>query len=278
MLKGYDEVAALMSKFFMTNRMAALKITNKCPTECSHCRECSVHNSIDIMSVKVIDKVIEQIVSTGEPENWVVCLQGGEAILFPDLCEHTISECKKHRITTNLYTSGWWWRDKENYFQLIDKWQPDIFCLSVNDWTIAKLGVGLQYADEIAEHFADNDNPVVLVYSEVYLDRPKYFNRVKYRSASFPYQLAPCGRAKSIMGTYAAQGKKENWMPRDICVLSGFEIETDGTIYSNCCAASKGCKFGSIFDMSLADLYKLPNKPRCNSTLDGTTLFIEQTN
>lgn len=270
MLKGYDEVAALMSRFFVSNRMAALKITNRCPVECAHCRECSTKDSKDIMSKEVIDKVIEQIVSTNESENWVVCLQGGEAILFPDLCEYTISKCKEHKITTNLYTSGWWWKEKDKYLPMIQKWQPDIFCLSINDWTIAKLGVGLKYANEIAEWFAKPDNPIILVYSEVNLDKPKYFREVKYRSASFPYELAPVGRAKSLIGTYKAAGKNERWMPRNVCVQSGFEIETNGMIYSNCCAASKGCVFGSIFDVSIADLYKKRQKRSCDSDYSGT--------
>lgn len=257
MLVDYNRFMRIMGKYFDSNRQANLKITNRCPVMCAHCRECSTADSDAVVTKETIDKVVQQIVDTGEPQNWIVPLMGGEALLYPDLCEYAIRACKEAKIATNVYTSGFWWRDKEKYFKLLERWQPETFCLSVNDWTVAKFG-GIEYANEIAEFFARKDNPIILNYSEVYIDRPKYYNKLKYKSALFQYEAAPVGRAKQLVGKY----DNPHWMCHG-CELSGFWIETDGTIFGNCPATIFGCKFGTVYGTSLADIYKMGRKDHC---------------
>lgn len=238
----------LAQKYFMTNNMIALKITNECPLACAHCRENSSMDNKGVVSKEVIDTIIKQIVDGGDADKWVVCLQGGDPLLYPDICKYVIDECRKHKIATNVYTSGWWWKEHKKYVPMILDWKPTIVTISVNDWTIEKNNCGLQYVDTIAEYFQSDDTPILL-YSEVNLDGAKWGQQCKYKTCTIAYELAKVGRAKNLVGTYKAQGKMERWMGTSICVLSGFEIGVDGTIYPNCCAASGGpCRFGNVLN------------------------------
>lgn len=248
----------LAFKYFQPNKMVALKVTNECPVECAHCRENASPSNKGIVTKEVVDEIIKQIVDAHEEDKWIICLQGGDPLVYPDMCEYIILKCNKLGIATNLYTSGWWYKDK-SLIERILYWKPTIFCLSVNDWTVEKLG-GIGYANKIAKYFVTDDTPILL-YSEVFLDKPKYHNQLDVKSCCIPYNLAPVGRAHSLIGTYKAIGKEEHWMKQDICVLSGFEIGVDGTIWPNCCAASAGaCKFGSIFDRNIVELSNVKRK------------------
>lgn len=259
MLLTKDTFDKLYSKYFATNRLIALKITNRCPTECAHCRECATASDESVMSQEVIDTIIKQIVDDGDPEGWVMCLQGGESILYPELCKYTVAECKRYGILSNLYSSGWWWKELPEYKKLIVDIDPDLLTISVNDWTVEKLG-GPEYADAIGDAFAGEDTRAGLIYSECYLDRPKWSRRLKNKTCTFPYQIAPVGRAKDLEGKYDL----ERWITRDTCTLSGFEIETDGRIFSNCCAATAGCYFGgTVFDLNVAKLIETKCHHRC---------------
>lgn len=242
----------LVSKYFQSNKMIALKVTNECPVGCAHCRENASPSNKGVITKNVVDEIIKQITDAREEDKWIICLQGGDALVYPDTCKYIIDKCNSIGIATNLYTSGWWYED-ENLMKQILQWKPSIFCLSVNDWTIEKLG-GIEYANKIAKNFLPNDTPII-IYSEVFLDKPKYYSQLEVKSCCISYNLAPVGRAYSLIGTYKAAGKEENWMKQDYCVLSGFEIGIDGTIWPNCCAASAGsCIFGSIFDRNIVEL------------------------
>lgn len=242
----------LAFKYFNSNKMVALKITNECPVECAHCRENASPSNKGRVTQEVVDEIIKQIVMAHEEDKWIICLQGGDPLVYPEICEYVIRNCNKHGIATNLYTSGWWYKSGIIMKEVLS-WKPTIFCLSVNDWTVEKLG-GLEYANTIAKNFISGGTPILL-YSEVYLDKPKYYEQLKTKSCIIPYELAPVGRAHNLIGTYNAVGKEEHWMSSSVCVLSGFEIGVDGTIWPNCCAASAGaCKFGSIFERNIVEL------------------------
>lgn len=245
----------LAPKYFLSNKMVALKVTNMCPVACDHCRENASMDNTGIVSKEVIDNVIDQIKNDG----WVLCLQGGEPLILPETCEYIINKCNENGIATNLYTSGFWYKHCDILIPKILEWNPTIVCVSVNDWTVAKLG-GLEYVNTIAKYFKKDDTPILL-YSEVNLDGPKYKELVDIKTCTISYELAPVGRAKNLIGTYKAAGKMERWMGRDMCVLSGFEIGVDGTIYPNCCAAAgSSCRFGNIKNVELKSLLKMRKK------------------
>lgn len=266
MIFTHEQEQTLMRDYFAKGRVIALKITNECPLACAHCREFGSMDNHGVMSKEVIDAVISQIAES-DSKKWVVCLQGGEAILYPELCKYTIDRCKEIGIMSNLYTSGWWVKDVEKYVKMILDMDPDIFCLSVNDWTAERMG-GIDYANTIAKYFAPDDVRPFLIYSECYLDEPKYGELLDVKSCIIPYQIALVGRATNLAGTYIAKGLKENWMSKSICTHSGFEIGVDGTIYPNCCAASAtSCRFGNVINnkVGLSQLVKsVRQKRRCN--------------
>lgn len=220
--------------------MLVLKITNRCPVECAHCRENATHDSAEVMTKEIIDKALSNIDSS-----WVVCLQGGEAILEHELCEYAMSIIKQKGACSNLYTSGFWWDRIDEEVEWIEKLDPTILVISVNDWTQEK--VPIEKVNEIASRFVNNKP--VLLYSECYLDKPKWFDRLEYKSCYVPYEIAPVGRAKNLENVY----KSKVWIPKSICVLSGFSVDCDGTITGNCCAATRGCVFGNVFENQLSE-------------------------
>lgn len=249
MIVSQDYWENVLLKRFSDNKILALKVTNECPVACEHCRENASMENKGVMTKEVFDEILRQICEN-EPREWIVCLQGGEAILYPDMCEYIIKKCKENRIMTNMYSSGWWYKECDKYIQKIMDWHPDIMCLSINDWSISKIGCGLEHIDKIASYFTSMSSPILL-YSEVNLDGEKWSKKCKYQTCTIAYELAPVGRAKNLIGQYSKDGKTERWMSNDYCSMSGFEIGVDGTIWPNCCMASAGaCNFGNIFDCS----------------------------
>ena len=266
----------IAKQWFATNNMVALKITNQCPVACSHCRENASMENKGVITKEVIDKVFEQIVAGGDAENWIICLQGGEAILYPELCEYVINKCKENNIASNMYSSGWWWKECDKYIPMILRWNPTIVAISVNDWLVEKFG-GLEYVNTIAKYFSDDNTPILL-YSEVNLDGAKWGKQCKYQTCSISYELAPVGRAFKLIGTYEKAGKQERWMNNSICSQSGYEIGIDGTVWPNCCAASAGaCKFGNILTgTNISELRKKSRQNRCR--IDPTRSVQKQKN
>jgi MoaA/NifB/PqqE/SkfB family radical SAM enzyme len=232
----------LYKKYFSTNKMAVLKVTNQCNIECEHCREASCAADTSFMSNEVIDTVLQQI-----DTSWIVTLQGGEPTLDLGKCKYIIDSCKEKNIVSVIYTNGWW-HNMQPYYREIEKMNPEILVISINKWT-SKL-IDISYADKIGYHF--KDSPITVIYSECHDGVPTMKDKITNTSQVIDYTISPVGRASYLQFPDINFIKKET----KLCTLSGFEIETNGKIYSNCCAGTQGCFFGSIFKTDLSGLLK----------------------
>lgn len=239
-----------LSKYFDGTTQINVKITNRCPVECAHCRELSSKNSKKVISKETIDALFDKIRKYNNKKLLIV-LTGGEALLYPEICEYIIEKCKNLNLKFTIYTSGWWYKEKEKYFEFFKKWNPLTVSLSINDWTVSKLG-GIDYANIISEWFADKDNPILLTYSEAYIDKPKYYSKLLYKSICFSYKVALVGRASSIR----EEDKKNITNGYDSCVACGLWILTNGDVYANCPATIFGCpKLGDIYNNTINELF-----------------------
>lgn len=233
-----DYLQFLYKKYFLTNKMMVVKVTNKCNLACEHCRECSGPDKNDILDWNVFTTVMDKIAD----KDWNSTLQGGEPTLFMDVVEEMTKYHKQKNILSTLYTNGWWAFD-DNICNRIEKMQPDILTVSVNEWTNKLLPINNSI--EILNRF-ENSN-IKLIISEVHKQGgPVIYPKLNTNVALSSYVLSPVGRAKDLNIYNDKDFYKKEWTH---CFQCGFTLEKD-LIYANCCAGTKGCCFGSYLDFN----------------------------
>ena len=228
----------LLKTYFLTNKMMVVKVTNNCNIRCEHCREESGPGQDEILDLNVFKSIMDKISNKG----WISPLQGGEPTLYLDTVEKMISYQKSKNIKTVLYTNGWW-AFNDNIKNRILKIDPDILVVSINQWT-NKL-IPIDNAKKIVKDF-EKERPV-LILSEVHDDKgPVMIKELEFENvANTPYAISPVGRAKQNIKFDNKNYYKKEWQ---YCFQSGFTLELDNNIYSNCCAGTKGCNYGSHED------------------------------
>jgi MoaA/NifB/PqqE/SkfB family radical SAM enzyme len=208
---------------------------------CAHCRENSGPDKDDLISSDVIQATFDQMDSS-----WLVSLQGGEPSLYLDKCAEIVQLAKSKRIMTAFYSNGWWGDDDKMIADILAL-KTDILVLSVNKWTSSLIPIERirRISDIVKSH-----TTIGLIYSECYDIKPIMKAKLAPEAFVIDYRIEPVGRASNI-----------HINPDPLCKRIGFTIETDGTVYGNCCRSTQGCRYGSIFDIRLKD--HMERRKRC---------------
>jgi organic radical activating enzyme len=219
-------IEKLIPAYFASNKMLVFKVTNRCNIECEHCREESGLNFNEVISVDIINKAFDKIDDT-----WIITLQGGEPSLFLERSKTICDIAKQRNIPHVFYTNGWWANDEEICRYIFDEIHPTYMVVSINKWTNQKIPI--ENANIIADKIKDRDT--ILIYSECHDFGPTMKNLLTNTSQVMDYEIARVGRAKDILSGIS-----------NICFQSGFTLEVNGGVYSNCCMGTKGCYYGDI--------------------------------
>jgi len=206
--------------------------------------------------------------------NWLMCLQGGEPMEFPEKCREIVEIGRKNNMMTMLVTSGFWIRDQKLCDFVLEKIRPMYLTFSINEWT--SKHVPIEDINLMAELLKDRRD-IVMFGSSVYgytpdmtaedndfqkLDKSqkKINEQLRHRFFRTPVPLISRGRASRL------DDRVPRFEVRDArieCNCGGITLDVDGSLYANCPNVKFGCRFGKLDDYkTLNDLADRIHKPR----------------
>jgi hypothetical protein len=245
-----------------------VKVTNECHLKCEHCYEESDEAVVDGgIDLALVERATKGLV------NWLMCLQGGEPMRYPEKCRDIVEIGRKNNMMTMLVTSGFWLNTPSLVDYVIETIRPTYLTFSVNEWTAKHVPIA--HINAIAGRLKDNPN-ITMFASSVYGNSPDMtvedndFVRMAkgqkeieaeltHRFFRTPVPLIDRGRGGALSNRvprFKIDGEVK-------CNCGGITLDVDGSLYANCPNVKFGCRFGRLDDhKNLNALADSINKPK----------------
>lgn len=240
----------ILSNYHMKTRMCVFKITKRCNCAC----DCCIENSgPDADPLLMSDEIILEIFKQIRKEKFLINLQGGEPMLYPDKCTFIGDLAHKSGRQLTLVTNGFWGDDPELIEFVNKRLKPDFLLLSIDYWHQQKIPV--EYINNIARTLREE---TLLVSSPVTSNKHGlYSTKTELKWTRCDLGLIPLGRAEKLKDEVIYKDYDEELT----CVNTGFAFEPDGKIVPSCKNECWGCDLGKIPGTDLSRMFHL-NKPK----------------
>jgi hypothetical protein len=210
-----------------------------------------------MMPYEIINTVLKQIQPANEP--WIIGIQGGEALLFPQVVQYIIDNAHADGHLAGLTCSGFF-RHNKKLIEFVEKSQLDYLIISKDKWHDEKINP--EDTLWLVNHF----KPIIntwIQYCYVWEDSNSVPEYTYKDIPSNPVIIRPMityGRGAQFQNILDIPNfEKPCWTQ---CEYNGFAVEPNGLVHMQCTNWDIGCVLKDIHEVNLLDLRKRLMRPK----------------
>lgn len=101
------QLAAYQHSLFTTPRLRYLffELTDRCNLNCMHCGSKCTSNNNTYLDYSIIDKTLQSVARTYNPQNIMICITGGEPLLHPEVFR-VVNRAKELEFAVGITSNG----------------------------------------------------------------------------------------------------------------------------------------------------------------------------